>query len=67
VRVALVSREIHPYVGGGIAPIVTAAAELLSQVAEVTLFTSAGRRPPSAQPIGTTPYELVWIAEPEPG
>ena len=35
-RIALVSREIHPYVGGGIAPIVTAAAGLLSEIAEVT-------------------------------
>ena len=40
-RAALVSREVHPFVGGGIAPIVTATARLLSEVADVTLITSA--------------------------
>ncbi len=40
-RIAFVSRELYPYVGGGIAPIVAAQARLLSAVAEVTIFTSA--------------------------
>ena len=40
-RVAFVSRELHPYIGGGIAPIVSAAARMLSQQAEVTVFTTA--------------------------
>ena len=44
VRIALVSREIYPYIGGGIAPIVTAAARLLSTIAEVTVVTSAAHR-----------------------
>ena len=44
VRVALISRELYPYVGGGIAPIVAAAARALSTVAEVTVFTSAAHR-----------------------
>ena len=43
-RVALVSREIHPYVGGGIAPIVAAAAQRLSRIAEVTVVTSDAHR-----------------------
>ncbi len=40
-RIAFVARELYPYVGGGIAPIVAAQARLLSQVAQVTLFTTA--------------------------
>ena len=44
VRIALVSREVYPYIGGGIAPIVTAAARSLSQIAEVLVLTSSGHR-----------------------
>jgi glycosyltransferase involved in cell wall biosynthesis len=44
VRIALVARELYPYIGGGIAPIVTAAARLLSQAAEVTVVTSGEHR-----------------------
>ena len=43
-RIALVSRELYPYIGGGIAPIVTQAARDLSEIAEVTVFTSDGHR-----------------------
>lgn len=43
-RVAFVAREIYPYVGGGIAPIVAAAARRLSSVAEVTIVTAASHR-----------------------
>jgi glycosyltransferase involved in cell wall biosynthesis len=43
-RFALVSREIAPFVGGGIAPLVTNAATLLSEVGEVTLITSDAHR-----------------------
>jgi glycogen synthase len=43
-RVALVSREFYPFVGGGIAPIVAAAARLLATTAEVTVVTSAAHR-----------------------
>lgn len=39
-RFALVSREIAPFVGGGIAPLVANAATLLSEVGEVTVVTS---------------------------
>jgi len=43
-RVALVAREFYPFLGGGIAPIVAAAARYLAPVAEVTVVTSAGYR-----------------------
>src|SRR5262245_6476499 len=43
-RVALVSRELHPFVGGGIAPIVRATASVLSEEADVTLVTTAAHR-----------------------
>ena len=43
-RVALVAREFYPFVGGGIAPIVAAAARYLAEVAEVTVVTSADYR-----------------------
>lgn len=44
-RIALVSRdEIYPLSGGGIGQFVTAAARLLSQIAEVTIFTTSGLR-----------------------
>lgn len=39
-RVALVSRELHPYVGGGIAPVVAGLARLLRPHAQVTVVTS---------------------------
>ena len=38
-RIALVTRELYPYVGGGIAPIVAAAARQLVEIAEVTVVT----------------------------
>ncbi len=40
-RVALVSRELYPLGGGGIGQFVAAAARLLSQIAEVTVFTTS--------------------------
>lgn len=43
-RVALVARELYPFVGGGIAPIVAAAARELAAIAEVTIVTSAQHR-----------------------
>src|SRR3954454_1534895 len=39
--VALVSRELYPFTGGGIAPMVAATAELLTEIAEVTIVTTA--------------------------
>ena len=43
-RVAFVAREFYPFIGGGIAPIVAAAARQLSDAAEVTVVTSASHR-----------------------
>ena len=40
-RVALVSREVYPLGGGGIGQFVTAAARLLSRIAEVTIVTTS--------------------------
>jgi len=40
-RVALVSREVHPFGGGGIAQFVNALATLLSRTAEVTVLTTS--------------------------
>jgi glycosyltransferase involved in cell wall biosynthesis len=72
-RVALVAREFYPFLGGGIAPIVAAAARYLAPVAEVTVVTSAGYRddyerlreagdprlpPPSVR--------FVFVEEPDP-
>ncbi len=44
-RIALVSREVYPFVGGGLGAFVAAAARLLSSVAEVTVVTTASFRP----------------------
>ena len=72
-RIALVSRELYPYVGGGIAPIVAAAARLLSTVAEVTVVTSAAyrrehRRLAAAGDSRLLPesVRICWVQEPEP-
>jgi glycogen(starch) synthase len=43
-RMALVSRELYPFIGGGIAPIVAATARELSTIADVTIVTSADHR-----------------------
>ena len=40
-RIALVSRELHPLSGGGIGQFVAAAARLLSSIAEVTIVTTS--------------------------
>jgi glycogen synthase len=43
-RIAFVAREFYPFTGGGIAPIVAAAARQLAEVGEVTVVTSASYR-----------------------
>jgi glycogen synthase len=43
-RIAFVAREFYPFTGGGIAPIVAAAARQLAEPAEVTVVTSANYR-----------------------
>ena len=40
-RIALVSRELYPFGGGGIGQFVAAAARLLAQVADVTVLTTS--------------------------
>jgi glycosyltransferase involved in cell wall biosynthesis len=42
--VAFVSRELYPFTGGGIAPMVAASAELLAGIADVTIVTTAFHR-----------------------
>jgi glycogen synthase len=42
--VVLVSRELYPFTGGGIAPMVAATAELLTEIANVTILTTAFHR-----------------------
>ena len=72
-RVALVAQELHPFSGGGIAPIVAATARLLSTVAEVTLVTSSDHRERyermrRAGDPGLVPgARYVFVEEPEPG
>jgi glycogen(starch) synthase len=72
VRIALVSREVYPYVGGGIAPIVAAAARQLSEIAEVTLVTSASHREAhekavrAGDPMAVPDFvRMSWVDEPE--
>ena len=43
-RIAFATRELHPFAGGGIAPITAALARELAPVADVELFTSARYR-----------------------
>jgi glycogen synthase len=71
VRIALVSRELYPYIGGGIAPIVAAAARELADVAEVTVVTSASGRAAhdrmraEGDPRLLPEYvRLAWVEEP---
>jgi glycogen(starch) synthase len=42
--VVLVSRELYPFTGGGIAPMVAATAELLTEIADVTIVSTAFHR-----------------------
>src|SRR4051794_31992048 len=42
--VVLVSREVYPFTGGGIAPMVTATATLLAEIADVTIVTTSAHQ-----------------------
>jgi glycosyltransferase involved in cell wall biosynthesis len=71
-RIALVAREFYPFMGGGIAPIVAAAARQLAEAAEVTVVTSANYRQEyerlSAQEDPRLPpasVRLVFVEEPD--
>ena len=71
-RIAFVAREFYPFIGGGIAPIVAAAARQLAEVGEVTVVTSASHRQeyerlraqgdPRLPP---TSVRLVFVEEPD--
>ncbi|MFL5825736.1 MAG: glycosyltransferase [Thermoleophilaceae bacterium] len=54
--VLLVSRELYPFTGGGIAPMVAATATLLAEVADVTIMTTAVHR---------AEYERLRAADPK--
>src|SRR4029079_11952963 len=64
-RVAFVAREIYPYVGGGIAPIVAAAARQLSTVADVTVVTSAAHREAHEARHEDDGVRWLFVEEPE--
>jgi glycogen synthase len=71
-RVALVAREFYPFIGGGIAPIVAAAARQLAGVAEVTVVTSARHRPEHERLLGQgdprlppASVRMVFVEEPD--
>ena len=44
-RIALVSREVHPFIGGGLSRYVTATAQTLAPLGEVTIFTTSTFEP----------------------
>jgi glycogen(starch) synthase len=71
-RIALVSRELHPFVQGGIAPIVRATAQVLSDAAEVTLVTTAAHRARYEElsrsgPLFGPHVRVVFVDEPPEG
>jgi glycosyltransferase involved in cell wall biosynthesis len=66
---ALVTRELHPFVAGGIAPVVAALARELSRDREVTLVTSAAHRAECERLGGAAALygpnvEIAYAAEP---
>lgn len=72
VRIALVSREVHPFVGGGLGAFVSAAARLLSRVAEVTILTTSSFRPVYEQLLAAsdprlppTSVRIAFVEEPD--
>lgn len=72
-RFALVSREVHPFDGGGIGVYVAACARLLAEVGEVTIFTTSKHEKsyhamvaagdPRTPPPGV---RMAFVPEPEP-
>jgi glycosyltransferase involved in cell wall biosynthesis len=71
VQIALVSRELYPYAGGGIAPIVAAAARELAEIADVTVVTSSSGRHVHDELEATgdprllpDSVRLVWVEDP---
>lgn len=73
-RICLVSRELYPVIGGGIAPIVSAAARQLSEIAEVVVVSSGAHREAyerlraaSDPRVLPEDVDLRWVEEPENG
>jgi glycogen synthase len=71
---ALVSRELYPFTGGGIAPMVAATAELMSEIADVTVVTTAFHReayerlrddPEERRRLPSDAVRFVFVEEPE--
>ncbi|MEZ5102655.1 MAG: glycosyltransferase [Thermoleophilia bacterium] len=72
-RIALVSREVYPLVlGGGLGRYVTATAETLAEIAEVTIFTTDLTEERYHELVAQGSHELppgirwVFVAEPRP-
>lgn len=67
-RFALVSREVYPFVGGGLSRYVTATAETLASLGEVTIFTTDAYRHRAVEfpPILSADIKLVFVPEPDP-
>jgi glycosyltransferase involved in cell wall biosynthesis len=74
-QVALVSREVYPFTGGGIAPMVAATAALLSEVADVKIITTHFHREeytrlraedPEHERLPPPSVEFVFVEEPGP-
>jgi glycogen(starch) synthase len=72
-NVVLVSRELYPFTGGGIAPMVAATAELLSEIGTVTIITTAFHReeyerlralPEEARRLPGEDVRFVFVEEP---
>jgi glycogen(starch) synthase len=70
-EIALATRELYPFMGGGIAPIVAATARVLSTVARITIFTTASheaayRELSREQPLYGPGVDVVFVEEPDP-
>lgn len=70
-QVALCSRELHPFVGGGIAPILHGLAGVLQEAFDVTLLTTAAHRPRYEElrregPVFADGVRVVFVEEPPP-
>jgi glycogen synthase len=72
--VVLVSRELYPFTGGGIAPMVAATAELLTEIADVTILTTAFHReqyerlranPDDSRRLPSESVRFEFVVEPE--
>jgi glycogen synthase len=71
-RIALVSRELYPFGGGGIGEYVAACAALLSEIGDVTVFTSSSHEQryrdlhAERDPRIDDRIEVVFVPEPSP-